>query len=324
MKILITGGAGFIGSHLTEELLRQGNSVTILDNLSTGTYENILPIKNNRQFKFIKGDILDEKLVNKSVRGVDAVYHLAAAVGVELVVKKPLESLTTNIKGSENILNKACKYKKKVLVVSSSEIYGKNVNGPLKEDDDRVLGSPLKTRWGYSTAKAVDEMLAYVYFKDKGLPVVIVRLFNTVGPRQSGAYGMVLPRFVKQALANEPLTVYGPGSQTRCFLHVKDAVWAIIKLMQSSPAVGEVFNVGSQEEISIEDLAKRIIEITASKSKIIYIPYDQAYEEGFEDMPRRIPDITKIFQLIGFKPTVRLDGIIRDVIDYFSQEGSRQ
>jgi len=316
VKILITGGAGFIGSHLTEELLWQGNSVTILDNLSTGTYENILPIKNNQQFKFIKGDILDEKLVDKSVRGVDAVYHLAAAVGVELVVKKPLESLTTNIKGSENILNKACKYKKKVLVVSSSEIYGKNVNGPLKEDDDRVLGSPLKTRWGYSTAKAVDEMLAYVYYKDKGLPTVIVRLFNTVGPRQSGAYGMVLPRFVKQALANEPLTVYGPGSQTRCFLHVKDAVWAMIKLMELPSATGEVFNVGSQEEISIEDLAKRVIEITASKSKIIYIPYDQAYEEGFEDMPRRVPDITKIAKFIGFKPTVILDDIIKDVLNY--------
>lgn len=316
MKILVTGGAGFIGSHLSEELLKGGHSVLAFDNLSTGTYENILPIKNNRQFKFIKGDILDEKLVDKSVRGVDAVYHLAAAVGVELVVKKPLESLTTNIKGSENILNKACKYKKKVLVVSSSEIYGKNVNGPLKEDDDRVLGSPLKTRWGYSTAKAVDEMLAYVYYKDKGLPTVIVRLFNTVGPRQSGAYGMVLPRFVKQALANEPLTVYGPGSQTRCFMHVKDAVWAMIKLMELPSATGEVFNVGSQEEISIEDLAKRIIEITASKSKIIYIPYDQAYEEGFEDMPRRVPDITKIANLIGFKPTVILDDIIKDVLNY--------
>lgn len=316
MKILVTGGAGFIGSHLSEDLLKGGHSVLALDNLSTGTYENILPIENNRHFKFIKGDILDEKLVDKSVRGVDAVYHLAAAVGVELVVKKPLESLTTNIKGSENILNKACKYKKKVLVVSSSEIYGKNVNGPLKEDDDRVLGSPLKTRWGYSTAKAVDEMLAYVYYKDKGLPTVIVRLFNTVGPRQSGAYGMVLPRFVKQALANEPLTVYGPGSQTRCFLHVKDAVWAMIKLMELLSATGEVFNVGSQEEISIEDLAKRIIEITASKSKIIYIPYDQAYEEGFEDMPRRVPDITKIANLIGFKPTVILDDIIKDVLNY--------
>lgn len=316
MKVLVTGGAGFIGSYLNEKLLEGGNSVTALDNLSTGRYENIVHLKNNRYFKFIKGDILDEKLVAKLVRSVDMVYHLAASVGVELVVRQPLESLNTNIKGSQIMLEKASYYHKKIMVVSSSEIYGKNTNGPLKEDDDRILGSPLKTRWGYSTAKAVDEMLAYVYFKDRGLPTVIVRLFNTVGPRQTGAYGMVLPRFVKQALANEPLTVYGSGKQTRCFLHVKDAVWAMIKLMQEPAATGEVFNVGSQEEISIEDLAKKIIEITGSKSKIIYIPYDEAYEEGFEDMPRRVPDITKIANLIGFKPTIGLHDIIRDVVDY--------
>lgn len=316
MKILVTGGAGFIGSHLSEELLREGNSVTVLDNLSTGRYENIAHIENNRCFKFIKGDILNEKLVHKLVKDIEMVYHLAASVGVELVVRQPLESLNTNIKGSQILLDKASLYRKRIMVVSSSEIYGKNTNGPLKEEDDRILGSPLKTRWGYSTAKAVDEMLAYVYFKDRGLPTVIVRLFNTVGPRQSGAYGMVLPRFVKQALANESLTVYGTGKQTRCFLHVKDAVWAMIKLMEEPLATGEVFNVGSQEEISIEDLAKKIIEITGSKSKIVYIPYDKAYEEGFEDMPRRVPDITKIANLIGFKPTVGLDDIIKDVVDY--------
>jgi UDP-glucose 4-epimerase len=324
MKILITGGAGFIGSHLSEELLRHGNSVVVLDNFSTGRHENITHLENNPAFKLIKGDILDYKLVEKAAEDVDKIFHLAASVGVELVVKHPLESLHTNIRGSEILLDIAAHYNKRIMVVSSSEIYGKNINGPLKEDDDRILGSPLKTRWGYATAKAVDEMLAHIYFKDKGLPTVIVRLFNTVGPRQTGAYGMVLPRFVKQALTNEPLTVFGSGKQTRCFLHVKDAVWAMTKLMEAPAATGEVFNVGSQEEISIEDLAKKIIEISRSNSKIVYIPYHQAYEEGFEDMPRRVPDITKIFQLIGFKPTVRLDGIIRDVIDYFSQEGSRQ
>jgi UDP-glucose 4-epimerase len=317
MEVLITGGAGFIGSHLSEELLKQGNSVTVLDNLSTGRIQNISHLDKNRYFKFIEGDILNYKLVNRSVQQVDTVFHLAASVGVELIVKHPLESLHTNIRGSEIILDVTARYNKRIMIVSSSEIYGKNTNGPLKENDDRILGSPLKTRWGYATAKAVDEMLAYVYYKNKGLPTVIVRLFNTVGPRQTGAYGMVLPRFVKQALANEPLTVFGSGKQTRCFLHVKDAVWAMIKLMAEPAATGEVFNVGSQEEISIEDLAKRIIRITGSKSELAYIPYEKAYEEGFEDMPRRVPDITKIASLIGFKPTVILDDIIKDVIGHF-------
>jgi len=256
MKILVTGGAGFIGSHLSEKLLRQGNSVTVLDNLSTGCSENISHIKNTGGFRFVKGDILNEKTVGTLVKAADMVYHLAASVGVELVVKNPLDSLNTNIRGSQLLLDKAALYGKRTMVVSSSEIYGKNTHGPLKESDDRILGSPLKTRWGYATAKALDEMLAYVYFKNRGLPAVIVRLFNTVGPRQTGAYGMVLPRFVKQALANEPLRVYGSGKQSRCFLHVKDAVWAMMRLMAEPAATGEVFNVGSQEEISIEDLKK--------------------------------------------------------------------
>ena len=319
MKILVTGGAGFIGSHLCEELLKAGNSVTALDNLSTGRDDNISHLKGNRSFKLVKGDVLQEKLVSRLVKAADEVYHLAASVGVELVVRQPLESLNTNIKGSQILLNYACDHRKKILMVSTSEIYGKNTHGPLKEDDDRILGSPLKTRWGYSTAKAVDEMLAYVYFKKRGLPTLIVRLFNTVGPRQTGAYGMVIPRFVQQALAGEPLTVYGTGKQTRCFLHVKDAVWAMIKLMSEPAAIGDVFNVGSQEEISIEDLAKRVIQDTHSKSEIKYIPYDQAYEEGFEDMQRRIPDITKISRLIGFKPTASLDQIIQEVVAYFSR-----
>ncbi|MBN3039026.1 MAG: GDP-mannose 4,6-dehydratase, partial [Candidatus Omnitrophica bacterium] len=250
----------------------------------------------------------------------DVIYHLAAAVGVELIVKQPLESLTTNIKGSEIVLDMAQRYNKKVLITSTSEIYGKNINGPLREDDDRILGSPLKSRWGYSTAKAVDEMLAYVYWREKGLPTIIVRLFNTVGPRQTGAYGMVIPRFVNQALKNEPITVFGDGKQSRCFLHVQDAVGVLTKLMENPKTIGQVFNVGSQEEITIRGLAERIIELTKSTSEIIYVPYDQAYEEGFEDMQRRVPDISKIQDLVGYRPTMNLDGILKSVIQYFKEK----
>lgn len=320
MRVLITGGAGFIGSYLTEELLRQNNQVAVLDNLSTGRYENIEHLLNNKNFEFVEGNILDSTLVDKLVEKVDAIFHLAAAVGVDLIVKRPLESLTTNIKGSEIVLDAALRYRKKILIASTSEIYGKNVNGPLKENDDRILGSPLKSRWGYSTAKAVDEMLAYIYYKEKKLPTVIVRLFNTVGPRQTGTYGMVMPRFIEQALKNEPLTVYGTGKQTRCFLHVKDTVSAMIKLIEEPKAVGEVFNVGSQEEISIEQLAKEIVRLTNSKSKIVYITYEQAYEEGFEDMARRIPDISKINKLIGFKSTFILPEIIMDIVNYLKNK----
>jgi UDP-glucose 4-epimerase len=316
MKVLITGGAGFIGSHLTDELILHGNEVTALDNLSTGRFENIAHLQDKKKFQFVEGTILNETLVDKFVERCDVVYHLAAAVGVDLIVKKPLESLVTNIKGSEIVLDMAHRYHKKILITSTSEIYGKNVNGPLKEDDDRVLGSPLKTRWGYSTAKAVDEMLGYIYWKQKKVPVVIVRLFNTVGPRQTGAYGMVIPRFVNQAVNDEDITIYGSGEQSRCFLHVKDVVHSLIKLMGNKEGEGNVFNVGSQEEISIKNLAKKIIEITDSKSKLIYIPYDKAYEEGFEDMQRRVPDTTKLKNLIGFKPTVNLEGIIRSVVEY--------
>ncbi len=317
MKFLITGGAGFIGSHLVEELLRLNNEVIALDNLSTGRYENVEHLSTNKNFEFVEGDILDTGLVDKLVEKVDNIFHLAAAVGVNLIVNKPLESLTTNIKGSEIVLDAALRYRKKILITSTSEIYGKNMNGPLREDDDRILGSPLKSRWSYSTAKAVDEMLAYIYWKENKLPTIIVRLFNTVGSRQTGAYGMVIPRFVVQALKNEDLTVYGTGKQSRCFLHVKDAVGALVALINETRAIGEVFNVGSQEEITIEALAKKIIELTKSRSKIIYVSYEQAYEEGFEDMQRRVPDITKINKLIGFKPKVDLRGIIKDVMDYY-------
>ena len=319
MNILITGGAGFIGSHLAEGLLNSGYRVEILDDLSTGKIENVSHLEGNKNFSLVVGSILNEALVDKMVDRCDTVFHLAAAVGVELIVKKPMESLTTNIKGSEIILEMANRYHKKVLITSTSEIYGKNVNGPLKEDDDRILGSPLKTRWSYSTAKAVDEMLAYVYWKEKSVPSVIVRLFNTVGPRQTGTYGMVVPRFIEQALKNAPLTVYGSGNQSRCFVHVKDVVWALMKLAEEPKAVGEVFNIGSQEEITIEQLAKEIIKITKSNSKIEYIPYEKAYEEGFEDMQRRVPDTTKIKNLIGFMPTFTLSEIIENIIAYLKK-----
>jgi UDP-glucose 4-epimerase len=320
MKILITGGAGFIGSHLTEELLKENNQVVVLDNLSTGRYENIEYLLSNKNFEFVEGDILNINLVDKLVEKVDAIFHLAAAVGVNLIVNKPLESLTTNIKGSEIVLDAALRYRKKTLITSTSEIYGKNANGPLKEDDDRILGSPLKSRWGYSTAKAVDEMLAHIYWKEKKLPTIIVRLFNTVGPRQSGEYGMVIPRFIGQALNNQNITVYGNGKQSRCFLHVKDAVDALVALMNEPRSIGEVFNIGSQEEIAIEMLARKIIEITKSKSKIEYISYAKAYEEGFEDMQRRVPDITKIKKLFGFKTTYTLQEIIQDIIKYLKNK----
>lgn len=322
MYYLITGGAGFIGSNLADRLVREGHKVTALDNLSTGKYENVNHLDGDSNFQLVVGSILNESLVDKLVERCDAIFHLAAAVGVELIVKHPLESLTTNIKGSEIVLEMAYRYHKKVLITSTSEIYGKNANGPLKEDEDRILGSPLKSRWGYSTAKAVDEMLAYVYWREKNVPTIIVRLFNTVGPRQSGAYGMVLPRFAKQALEGKDLTIYGSGNQSRCFLHVKDAIDALIKLMNNSNACGQVFNIGSQEEITIERLAKKILEITGSRSKIIYIPYEKAYEEGFEDMERRVPDISKIHNLIGFSPTVDLNGIIKDVVNYIKGKTS--
>ena len=322
MKVLVTGGAGFIGSHLSEFLITQGHEVTILDNLSTGRLENVEGFKDHPNFHIVVGDVVNGFLVDKLVERADWVFHLAAAVGVDLIVKDPLRSLTTNIKGSEIVLENVYRYHRKVLITSTSEIYGKNVNGPLKEDDDRILGSPLKTRWSYSTSKAVDEILAHVYWKEKKVPTIIVRLFNTVGPRQTGYYGMVIPRFVEQALKGEDITVYGTGKQSRCFLYVKDAVEAMVRFMESPSAVGQVFNLGSQEEITIEQLAQKIVALAKGNSKIIYVPYDQAYEEGFEDMQRRIPDITKASQLIGFKPTVDLDGILRMVIAEFKEKSA--
>ena len=315
MKALITGGAGFIGSHLAETLLQQGHQVTIHDNRSTGRYENVAHLDGHNGFQVVVGTILNELLVDKLVERCDAIFHLAAAVGVELIIKKPLESMMTNIRGSEVVLEMAHRYRKKVLIASTSEIYGKNTNGSLHEETDRILGSPLKTRWSYSTSKAVDEILAHVYWKEKGVPTIIMRLFNTVGPRQSGAYGMVIPRFVSQALAEKPLQVHGDGKQSRCFLHVRDVVEALVKVSEHPGAVGQVFNLGSQEEVTIEELAKRIIRIVGSRSQIEYLPYESAYEEGYEDMPRRVPDTSKIRALIGFQPTMNLDQIIASVVE---------
>jgi UDP-glucose 4-epimerase len=316
MSALITGGAGFIGSHLADRLIQKGNQVIALDNLSTGRQQNIAHLNGNPNFQLVIGSILDEPLVDKLAERCDVIFHLAAAVGVELVVRNPWESLVTNIKGSEIVLQMAYRYCKKVLLTSSSEIYGKNRGDPLREDDDRILGSPLKSRWAYSTSKAVVEILAYLYWKEKHLPTIIVRLFNTAGPRQSGAYGMVIPKFVYQAIKGEPITIYGDGRQTRCFLHVADAVNALIRLMEHPKAIGEVFNVGSQEEITIENLSKKIIHLTRSTSQVTYIPYHQAYEEGFEEMYRRVPDITKVKNLIGFSPTIDLHSILKDVIEF--------
>lgn len=317
---LLTGGAGFIGSHLTDLLILRGAQVTVIDDLSTGRLENIAHLDGNHNFHLVTGSILNEGLMDKLVERADAVFHLAAAVGVDLIVKKPLQSLVTNIRGSEIVLEMAHRYRKKVLITSTSEIYGKNTNGPLKEDEDRILGSPLKSRWSYSTAKAVDEILAFTYWKEKGIPTVIIRLFNTVGPRQTGAYGMVIPRFVQQALRSDPLTVYGNGKQSRCFLHVRDAVKAISALMELPQAAGEAFNIGSQEEVTIEQLAQHVIELTGSNSKISFLPYDEAYEEGFEDMARRLPDTSKAKRIIGFTPTLTLKDILISVIEHYKKE----
>ncbi len=315
MRALVTGGAGFIGSHLTDRLLERGDEVVIIDDLSTGRLANITHLQDRPDVEFVLGSILNADLVDDVTSRVDAVFHLAAAVGVELIVERPLESLMTNIKGTETVFEKAHKYGKRILVTSTSEIYGKNTSDSLAEDDDRILGSPLKSRWSYSEAKAIDEILAYTYWREKGLRSVIVRLFNTVGQRQTGTYGMVLPRFVHQALRNETLRVYGDGNQTRCFCAVGDVVEALVLLAEHPGAFGRVFNVGNTSEISILELAKRVITLAGSSSHLELIPYDVAYEEGFEDMQRRVPSIARTQELIDFDPSADLDDVIRSVID---------
>ena len=315
MKVLITGGAGFIGSHLADLLLDLGNQLILLDDLSTGRLANINHLVNRSDVEFVLGSVLNADLVDSVIARADVVYHLAAAVGVELIVEKPLQSLMTNIRGSEIVFEKAHKHGARILVTSTSEIYGKNTSDRLSEEDDRILGSPLKSRWSYSEAKAIDEILAYTYWREKGLETVIVRLFNTVGPRQTGSYGMVIPRFVSQALRNEPITVYGTGEQTRCFCYVGDVVKGMVDLCENPKSFGRVFNLGGSEEVSMKELAQRIIAVAGSSSRLEFIPYDVAYEEGFEDMQRRVPDTTRAHDLIGFEPTVGLDEIIRQVIE---------
>jgi UDP-glucose 4-epimerase len=315
MRALITGGAGFIGSHLADALLARGDSVILLDNLSTGRLENIEHLRQRDDVEFVLGSILNADLMDDVMSRADICFHLAAAVGVQLIVDRPLESLATNIRGSEIVFEKAHKHGTKVLVTSTSEIYGKNTSDRLGEEDDRILGSPLKSRWSYSEAKAIEEILAYTYWRQKGLPTVIVRLFNTVGPRQTGHYGMVIPRFVSQAAKGEPITVYGNGAQTRCFCFVGDAVDGILALANHPDASGRAYNLGGVEEISMEELARRVIEAVGSTSKIRYVPYDEAYEEGFEDMQRRVPDTTRARELVGFVPRVSLDDILRMVVE---------
>jgi UDP-glucose 4-epimerase len=317
VKYLVTGGAGFIGSHLVEQLITRGDRVVILDDLSTGTPKNLVTVES--KVIFHKGDILDRSIVEKLVAECDYVVHLAAALGVFNIVNKPLESLRTNLQGSEIVLEACDKYRKPVLIASTSEIYGKNEKVPLNEEDDRIIGHPLKSRWSYSEAKAVDESLAYFYYLENKLPIRIVRFFNTVGPRQVGHYGMVVPRFVSAALKNEPLSVYGSGDQIRCFCHVADAVKGLLLVMDSDKAIGQVFNVGNNSQISIMELAKKVIEITGSKSNIEKIAYEKAYPEGFEDMQRRVPDISKIKQVLGWSPEINLDQIIKDIAVFNSK-----
>jgi UDP-glucose 4-epimerase len=314
LKALITGGAGFIGSHLADELLARGYQVVVLDDLSTGRHANLTDLLGRPDFEFVLGSILNNDVVDDVVGRCDVVFHLAAAVGVELIVERPVESLRTNIIGSETVIEKAHKYGRPVLVTSTSEIYGKNTSDRLREGDDRILGSPLKSRWSYSEAKAIEEILAYTYWKQKGLPAVIARLFNTVGPRQTGHYGMVVPRFVNQALRGESITVYGDGSQTRCFCHVGDVVGSLVDLIGCEAAYGAAVNIGGTEEVSIAALAERVIALTGSHSKVRYVSYEDAYEEGFEDMARRVPDITLASELVGFEPTRDLDAILTSVI----------
>jgi len=316
VRYLITGGAGFIGSHLVEFLIRNGHSVLVLDNLSTGNIKNISNLGSSLRFKH--GDILDRTLVSNLVAESDYIVHLAAALGVFNIVRKPLESLKINLIGTEIILECANIHGKPILLASTSEVYGKNEKVPLSEEDDRVIGHPLKSRWSYSEAKAVDESLAYFYYLENNLQIRIVRFFNTVGPRQVGSYGMVVPRFVAAAMKNQPLEVYGDGNQVRCFCHVNDAVKALLLVMDSDQAVGNVFNIGNNQQISILDLAKRVIEVTGSKSEILKVPYSKAYPEGFEDMQRRVPDITKIKNCLGWTPKIGLDQIIRDVAAFQS------
>ena len=319
MRILITGGAGFIGSHLTDRLVADGHQITILDNLATGRKENLASHLGGTQVEFIEGSILDADLLSGLIEKSDYIFHLAAAVGVFNIVNHPLDSMLTNIRGTENVLEAADKFKKPVFVTSSSEVYGKNASDSLKESDDRILGAPTTLRWSYSEAKAIDESLAHAYWVEKKLETRTVRFFNTVGPRQLGAYGMVVPRFVQAALKNEPITIYGTGEQTRCFGHIADVIEAVVKIAFADNTIGKVINIGNNFEISINDLAKKIIAQTNSTSEIVYVAYEEAYGDSYEDMERRVPNIDLIRSLVGWEPKRDLTTIIADLAQYLSQ-----
>ena len=319
MKILITGGAGFIGSHLAEKLLDLGHEVFIIDNLWTGKLSNIENIQNHKRLHLVVDTILNESVMNELIFKIDHIYHLAAAVGVRNIMDHPVETLDINVKGTETVLRLANRFKKKVLIASTSEVYGKHVEHSLSEDDDRILGTVKKRRWAYACSKTLDEFQALAYFDEKKLPVVITRLFNTVGPRQTGQYGMVLPNFVQSALLGKPISVYGEGTQSRSFTHVNDVVEAITKLMDEPAAEGDIFNVGNDREVTINELAQKVKEMTNSISEIEHIPYEKAYGPGFEDMQRRCPNIKKINNLTGFKPSYDLESMIQSVIDYFKE-----
>jgi UDP-glucose 4-epimerase len=317
LRVLITGGAGFIGSHLTDAYLERGDEIYVIDDLSTGSIENIAHLKNHPKFHYTIDSVHNQPVVAELIDRCEVIFHLAAAVGVKLIVESPVRTIETNVRGTETVLALANKKKRKVLVASTSEVYGLSDQVPFREDGNLVMGATTKGRWSYACSKAIDEFLALAYWREKKLPTIVVRLFNTVGPRQTGQYGMVIPTFVKQALGNRQITVYGDGKQTRCFGYVGDIVSALIGLMDTEEAVGGVFNIGSNEEVTILELAERVKELTNSKSEIVFVPYDKAYEEGFEDMPRRVPDISKIGALVGFRPRMDLDGILESVITYY-------
>jgi len=319
LKALVTGGAGFIGSHLSERLLKSGHQVWVIDDLSTGRLANIAHLQSHPSFHLAVETILNETVMDRLLSECDVIYHLAAAVGVELIVKRPVETIERNILGTEVVLRLAKRYLRKVLITSTSEIYGKSEKVPFDEDDDRVLGPTTRSRWSYSSSKAIDEFLALAYYKEKKLETVIMRLFNTVGPRQTGQYGMVIPRFVKQALSGEPITVYGDGGQVRCFTYVDDVVDAAMKLMESPAAIGQVFNIGNDQSVTITELAKKIKALTNSSSEIVFIPYDKAYEQGFEDMRIRVPNLSKAKRTIGYEPKIQLDEILHKVVEHFRQ-----
>ena len=318
MRVLITGGAGFIGSHLADAYLQRGDEVFVIDDLSTGSIENIRHLKDRPRFHYTIENVHKQPVTAELVDQCDVIFHLAAAVGVKLIVESPVRTIETNVHGTEVVLALANKKKKKVLIASTSEVYGLSNEVPFREDGNLVMGATTKGRWSYACSKAIDEFLALAYWREKKLPTIVVRLFNTVGPRQTGQYGMVIPTFVKQALAGRPITVYGDGKQSRCFCYVGDVVGALMRLMDESKAVGEVFNVGSNQEITILELAEKVKELTRSNSEITFTPYDEAYEEGFEDMPRRVPDISKINKLVGFRPDRSLEEILKSVIEFHS------